>query len=534
MSRARDLLVVGILHTLDPARPRAEALLARDGRVVKLGSAATCRAEARAGARVLETGRGCALPGLADAHGHVVWHARALTEVDCRGARSAEEVAASVAARALTAPPGSWIRGRGWDESGWSGAALPEKTVLDAAAPAHPVALDRRDGHALWVNTAALAEAGLGPGSADPPGGRMVRRAGGELTGVLIDAAQEAVRERLAAPSVAELTRLIAAGLADLARLGLTSVHDAGCTSSVLRAYARLAAAGELPLRVYAMVEGSQKEGPLAAELARWSAEPEVGRLTVRAVKLFADGALGSRGAALLEPYADAPSERGLFLIPPEELLGRLRAIAHAGFQPAVHAIGDAACRAVMTALAALARELPIAALRPRLEHLQIVRPGDLSLLAGTGAVASMQPIHAVNDAAWVASRLGEHSPALRGAYAWRQAVDAGLPLALGSDFPVESADPRLGLHAAVTRRPAGAAEAWQPAERLTREEALRGFTQGAAWASFAEARRGVLREGLDADLTLLGEDLLAVEDDALPDLPVLATVVAGEVVYAA
>ena len=539
-----DLLVLGTIHTLDPARPRAEALLARDGRVVCLGSEQECRREARPGATVLGTGGGCALPGLADAHGHVVWHARGLEEVDCRGARSAAECAARVAAHAAAQGPASstpgaggpaaarWIRGRGWDETRWDDPAPPRAALLDAAAPGWAVALERVDGHALWASTAALAQAGIGPGTPDPPGGRIARDASGRPAGLLVERAQEAVLSCLPAPSVAELMALIERGLADLARLGLTSVHDAGCTSSVLRAYGRLASAGALPLRVYAMIDGTQAEGPFTAELARWTDEPGQGRLTVRAVKLFADGALGSRGAALLEPYADAPGERGLLLFPPGALRGRLARVLRAGFQPAVHAIGDAANRAVMEALASLAGELPVRALRPRLEHLQLVRPEDLPLLAASGAVASMQPVHAVSDAPWVAARLGEGSRALAGAYAWRQVLAAGVRLALGSDFPVESPDPRLGLHAAVTRRPAGAAGPWRPEERLTREEALHGFTTGAAWASFAEGRRGALRPGMDADLTLLGEDVLAVDEEALPGVPVLATVVGGRVEF--
>jgi len=523
-----DLLVTGTLHTLDPARPRAEALLARDGRVVRLGSVAECRRDAGPGPVHLDTGKGCAVPGLADAHGHVVLHARALEEVRCGGAADERACAARAAERAGTLPPGRWVRGRGWDENRWQGHALPSERTLTEAVPDHPVVLERVDGHAGWVNARALALAGIGPETPDPPGGRIVRDDRGRPTGVLVDRAQQLVLDCIPHPSGGEMDRLIEAGLADLARLGLTAVHDAGCTSSVLRAYGRLAAADRLPLRVYAMIDGTQPEGSLSAELARWAGAPTIGRLEVRAVKLFADGALGSRGAALLDGYADDPGNRGLELLAPEALRARIARVARAGFQPAVHAIGDAACRDVLSAYASLARELDLRRLRPRVEHLQIVRREDLPRLAEAGVIASMQPVHATSDAPWVKSRLGEGTPALRGAYAWRQVVAAGAPLALGSDFPVESPDPRLGLRAAETRRPAGAADAWMPEERLSRLEAVRGFTRGAAYAAFAEERRGVLREGGDADLTLFGEDLLAVPADALPDVPVLATVVAG------
>jgi predicted amidohydrolase YtcJ len=530
-----DLLVLGKIHTLDPARPRAEALLARQGRVLQVGSAAACRAAAGQDARVLDLAGGTAVPGLADAHGHVLLHARALEELRLGAARDAADCVSRAAERARALPPGSWVRGRGWDQNRWPGAAYPSSRALDAAVPDHPVLLERVDGHMAWVNARALELAGIGPGTPDPPGGRIVRDDGGRPTGLLVDAAQDLVHASLPHPSAQEVERLLALGLRDLCRLGLTAVHDAGCTSSVLRSYARLADADALPLRVYAMIDGAQPEGALRAELARWSATPAIGRLDVRAVKLFADGALGSRGAALLDGYADEPGQRGLFVTSPEALRARLRLVAKAGFQPAVHAIGDAACRDVVSAFRELAGVGSgggggLARLRPRVEHLQLVRAEDLDRMRGAEAVASMQPIHAVSDAPWVGSRVGEGSPALAGAYAWRQVLARGIPLALGSDFPVESADPLLGLAAAELRRAPDAAESWHPEERLTREEALRGFTEGAAYAAFAEHRRGVLRPGADADLTAFDGDVLSVPAERLPQLQVLATVVGGRV----
>lgn len=531
MNHLPDLLVTGLLHTLDPSRPRAGALLAREGKVLRLGSAAECHREARAGAVHLEAA--CGVPGLADAHGHVVLHARSLEEVDCRSARDEDACVELASVRARSRPPGTFVLGRGWDEGRWPGRALPTAARLSRAIPDHPVLLERIDGHAAWVNARALEIAGVGPETPDPPGGRILRDATGRPSGVLVDAAQDLVQARVPHPSADELARLILAGARDLVRLGLTQVHDAGCTSSVLRAYARLAAADELPLRVYAMIDGGQREGPLSAELARFSEVPETGRLSVRAVKLFADGALGSRGAALLDGYADDPGHHGLFLLAPPELRARLARVARAGYQPAVHAIGDAACREVLAALNALRGEVDWKRLRPRLEHFQIVRAEDLAGLAGLGAVASMQPVHAVSDGPWVERRLGRGTPALAGAYAWRRAQAAGATLAFGSDFPVERPDPRLGLAAATSLRPwLGGALA--ESARLSLEEALRAFTTGPAFASFAEARRGALREGADADLTLFGEDLLTVPAERLPEVPLIATVVGGRVEHLA
>ena len=524
-----DLLVTGTIHTLDPVRPRAEALLARGGRIVLLGSAAECLGAARPGARHLDAGGGCVVPGLADAHGHVVLRGLALEQVSLRDAPDEAECVRRVTERARATPPGTWVRGRGWDQNRWPGQTLPTERALSAATPDHPVLLERVDGHAAWVNTRALDLAGIGPNTADPPGGRILRDAQGRPTGTLVDAAQDLVHARIPHPTGRELERLILTALGDLVRLGLTAVHDAGCTSSVVRAYARLAAADRLPMRVYAMIDGNQSAGSLAAELARWSSEPDIGRLEIRAVKLFADGALGSRGAALLDGYADDPGNRGLFLLSPKELRERVSLVARAGFQPAVHAIGDAACREVLRAYAELARHMDLARLRPRVEHLQLVRAEDLALLRESGAVASMQPVHAIADAPWVAARVGD-GPALRGAYAWRQVLRTGAPLALGSDFPVESPDPRLGLYAAECRRPAGATAPWNPEERLSRLEALLGFTWGAAYAAFAEDRRGVLRERCEADLTVFADDIFELPAERLPEARVAATVVGGRV----
>jgi predicted amidohydrolase YtcJ len=397
--------------------------------------------------------------------------------------------------------------------------------------PDHPAVLVRVDGHAAWVNSAALAAAGIRAETPDPPGGRIHRDAAGRPSGVLVDAAMELVLRRIPAPTPAQREERILAGLGELAAAGLTAVHDAGVEPDGLDAYRRLAEAERLPIRVYAMIDGHVPLDALEAELARWRGTPEVGLLTVRAVKLFADGALGSRGAALIEDYADDPGNCGLFVTPPELLRAKLAAVLRAGFQPAVHAIGDAGCREVLRAFAGAGPEAR--ALRPRVEHLQILAPEDLPLLGASGAIASMQPTHATSDGPWVPARLGPGSERLRGAYAWRTVARAGTPLAFGSDFPIEEPDPRAGLYAAETRRTASGAP-FRPEEALPREDALRAFTAGAAYAAFAEGRRGVIREGLDADLTLFAEDVLAVPAEALPGVAVTHTIVGGRIAYAA
>jgi predicted amidohydrolase YtcJ len=520
-----DLLVHGSLYTLDPRRPRAGAALVRDGRFLRVGTREECEREAHADALVVDTGAGCAVPGLVDAHGHPLLHGRMLAEVRLQGAASAQEAAARVAAYARIIPEGRWIRGGGWDQNLWPDRAFPDASALDAAVPAHPVAVMRADLHAVWCNTRALEAAGISSGTPDPPGGRIIHRPGGAPSGVLVDAAMDLVRRAIPPPPESDTEATLLRSLHALAAAGITGVHDASAGPPVLEAYRRLAERGQLPVRVYAMIDGQGDR--LTEQMRAWRETQHVGLFTVRSVKLFADGALGSRGAAMFDPYEDDPGNTGLWLTEPRELHARIARVAAAGYQPCVHCIGDRACAEVLRAFMGVPPEL-----RPRAEHLQLLRPQDVPLLRRSRAVASMQPTHAVSDGSWAEARLGRGTERQRGAYAWRQALDAGATLAFGSDFPVEDIDPRAGLRAAVTRKlPSGAA--WMPEQRLTREEALRAFTAGAAFAEFAEERRGCIREGFDADLTVFGANVMTLPADELPRAPIAATVVQGRVVYA-
>lgn len=521
-----DLLVVGTLHTLDPSRPRAQAALVREGKFARVGTRAECEKAARSGLRSIELGEGCAVPGIIDAHGHPMLHGRMLAEVRLAGARSEQECVERVARFARGVPKGQWIRGAGWDQNLWPSRDFPSAALLGPATPDHPVALSRIDVHALWCNQRALAAAGIDARTADPPGGRILRGSGGEPTGVLIDTAQDLLRRAIPRPNPAEAEETVLRSLRALAASGITAVHDAAAGPEVLATYRALAERDALPVRVYAMIDGQGAD--LDERLREWRDRPQVGRLTVRAVKLFADGALGSRGAAMFEPYADDPGNTGLLLLDPRELEDRVRRVAAAGLQPCVHCIGDRACALTLQIFTGIPRGL-----RPRAEHLQLLRARDVPLLRKSGAIASMQPTHATSDAPWAEERLGHGTERQRGAYAWRQALDAGAPLAFGSDFPVEGIDPREGLRAAAGRKSASGV-VWMPEQRLTREEALRAFTSGAAYAEFAEGRRGLIREGYDADLTVFGKDILAVHLDELPEVPFAATVVAGRVEHAA
>ena len=522
-----DLLVEGTLYTLDPSRPKAQAALVRGGRFVRVGTVQQCEREAGEGVKIVSVGGGCAVPGLVDAHGHPALHGRTLAQVRLTGARSEAECVERVAARASVEPAGGWLLGSGWDQNGWPGRAFPDGARLSREVPLHPVVLSRVDVHAIWCNEAALRRAGITDATPDPAGGKILRRANGSASGVLVDNAMDLVRNAIPRPTAGEAELSILRSLGELSAAGLTGVHDAAAGPESLEAYRKLALSNRLPLRVYAMIDGQVPRQLLIEQMDYWRSQQSIGRLTVRSVKLFADGALGSRGAAMFEPYADDSGNVGLWLMEPDDLAERVALVAANGFQPSVHCIGDKACAVVLDAFARVPREL-----RPRAEHLQILRHRDLPLLKRSGAIASMQPTHATSDGPWAEERLGRGNERQRGAYAWKTVLDAGVPLAFGSDFPVEHPDPRLGLRAAVTRKTA-VGGIWMPEQRLSRDEALRAFTAGAAYAEFAESRRGIIREGMEADLTVFGRDLFAVPADELASVPVVATVVEGQVEHA-
>jgi predicted amidohydrolase YtcJ len=505
------------------------SLAVRAGRIVYLGDDAGAIALRGPATRVVELGGRAVTPGLIDAHSHLLELGEALEEVDLTGAPSYEEVIRRVAAAARELPVGAWVRGRGWDQNRWPGKAFPTEGPLSAAVPDHPVWLARVDGHAALLNARALAAVGVGRTAADPPGGRYLRDAAGAPSGVVLDKAMEHLRERLPAETPADLDRRLARAARHCLALGLSTVTDMGVSQAGYEAYERLRRRGELPLRAALFVADDP------ALLARWFARgPEIdaaARLTVRGVKMYADGALGSRGAALLAPYSDDPGNTGLLTASEEHMAAVAKAALAHGFQVGIHAIGD---RGGRTALDAMGEALggPRPEARFRLEHAQVLALADIDRMARLGIIASMQPTHATSDMGWAGDRLG--TARLAGAYAWRKVLAAGGRLALGSDFPVESADPRLGLYAAVTRqdlsgRPPGG---WLPGERLTRAEALAGFTADAAWSLFLDREVGTLAVGKRADLVVFGRDPMTVPERDIPRAAVDLTLVDGEVAY--
>jgi predicted amidohydrolase YtcJ len=524
--QAPDIVVVAKrIHTNDPQRPFATALVVRGERIAWVGDEAGALAFASSDAVVDRFPEATVVPGLADAHGHLASLGRALSIVSLDGMKRASDVTARITGASAAAYQGDWLIGRGWDQNDWDEKAFPDKALLDAAKPGAPIFFSRVDGHAAWVSSEALRRAGVTKDTKDPPGGRILRDARGEPTGVLIDNAIDLVSAKLPEPTPVERERRLKVALETCAKLGLTAVHDAGVDLATFELLQRWDLAGRLPLRIYAMADGQS---------AGW--EAFVGRgvykgalLELRAVKLLADGALGSRGAALHTPYADEPTSTGLLLLSPEDLAARAKAFDERGFQVAVHAIGDRANTLVIDVLSALDKTH-----RHRVEHVQVLRGDDVARLAQAGLVASMQPTHATSDMPWAEARVGKER--LSFAYAWRAVLDAKVPLAFGSDFPVEHPNPLWGLYAARTRQdhqgqPPGG---WTPSQKLTGSEALQAFTSGAAFASFAEAQRGRLSPGFDADFVVLPVDPVDGEARALLDAKVLMTVVRGIDVYRA
>lgn len=571
-----DLVVLGAqVITMDPARPTASAVALRDQRVVYVGDDAGVAGLIGPRTRVVRAGgagaktdapagktKGSApagpqsaamtvLPGLIDAHAHLVGLGLSLRAVDLRGMASPVSIAQAVRLRARTRPDGEWVIGRGWDQNRFTPARLPgvaERRLLDEASGDHPVVLRRIDGHAAWLNTEALRRAGIDDKTPDPPGGR-IEREGGRPTGVLVDHAMSLADRVMPAPGPDELREAILSASSHVAARGLTAVHEMGIGPEETAIYRKLDEEGLLPVRVFAF-----SEDPIPAALAQfpyslaYKAElehaterlgpPESGNhFSRRGIKLYLDGALGSRGAALLAPYNDHPGNSGLLLAPSEHIEAMARWGALHGYQIATHAIGDRANTLVLDAY----ERAGITAsrdLRFRVEHAQVLNPADVQRrrYQKLGVLASVQPTHATSDMPWAEARIGRERLAY--AYAFRKLLASGARLCAGSDFPVEEADPRLGLHAAVTRTdPLGQPQGgFTPSEKLTMGEAIRVFTTDAAYGAFAENQLGRIEVGRAADLTVLGGHL-ELEPSAppptdLPQRPVLLTIVDGFVIY--
>lgn len=524
----------GVVHTVDARRPRAAAVAVRGDRVVVVGGDADVAPLVGPRTRVVELAGRTVVPGFDDAHAHLLGIGAQRLDAELTGARTFDEVVARVAAAVKTRRPGEWVRGRGWHEGKWATPArgavrgFPTHAALTAVSPDNPVVLERADGHAVLANARAMALRGVTRETKPPAGGEVIRDGDGAPTGVFVDNARSLVEPPERTPE--EQARALELAMDECLSKGVTSLTDAGASLETIALYRRVDARGGLRIRLNVMAGGLGVMKALGAP----TVPPPGGMLTVRTVKVYADGAIGSRGAALLEPYDDDPGNRGLLVTPPDEILAAARwALAH-GFQAGTHAIGDRANRVVLDAYETAFRERPdVKDPRFRVEHAQILDRADIPRFARLSVLASMQGIHCASDRPWAPQRIGEARIA-EGAYAWRTLLAAGARILNGTDAPVEDLSPIQNFHASVTRAdkdgrpPSG----FDPEQKLTRAEALRTMTLDAAYGSFAEREKGSIEIGKLADLVVLSQDILSVPDSALMQTEVLATIVGGRVLY--
>ena len=520
------------IWTGDDRRPWADALLTDGERLALVGSSAEVRTAMRGGTRVVDAGGQFVVPGFNDAHVHFVAGGFRLASVQLRDARTPAEFVARIAAFAATVPEGTWITGGDWDHEQWGG-ELPVRQWIDSVTPRHPVWVSRLDGHMGLANSAALRAAGISATTADVDGGSIVRDASGsaprEPTGVLKDNAMGLVSSRIPDPPDALTDRALDAAMAYVARQGVTSVTTMEWGWENLAAFERARAGNRLRTRVNAAVPLATWER-LAAHVATHGRGDHWFRLG--GLKAFVDGSLGSHTALMLEPFTDAPGDRGLEVSDPASLERWVRGADSAGLQVMIHAIGDRAIRNLLDLYERVAQANGPRDRRFRIEHAQHIAPADLPRFARLGVIASMQPYHAIDDGRWAERVIGPERA--KGTYAFRSLIDHGARLAFGSDWFVAPPTPIEGIYAAVTRRtlddrqPGG----WVPEQRITVEEALRAYTSGSAHAEFTETDKGVLRRGMLADFTMLDRDLTAVDPNTIREARVMLTVVGGTIAY--
>jgi predicted amidohydrolase YtcJ len=529
--RAELIVVNANIYTVDSMHPTASALAVRGGRVVLAGSNAEVRALAGPRTRVLDVKGQTVIPGMVDAHAHLLGLATSLRNVALAGSKSYDEVIRRVLQRAPSVKSGEWLQGRGWDQNLWPDKTFPTHEALSRATPSIPVVLTRIDGHALLANAAAMRLAGITKQTKDPDGGRIERLPNGEPSGVFVDNAQGLIRRAVPPTPAAVLREATIAAIAECNRWGLTGVHDAGEPRSVIEIFESLARNNQFNLRNYVMVSDN------ARDIAYYTSQGPKnglydGRIWIRAIKTYADGALGSRGAALLAPYSDDPGNVGLLVSTASHLQDVAEIGLRSGFQVNTHAIGDRGNRVALDAFEGALKKIPKTDHRFRIEHAQVLSPEDIPRFAKLGVIPSMQASHQTSDMRWAEARVGPQR--IRGAYAWRSLLNTGVIIPDGSDFPVEEVNPLISFHSAVTRQdatnwPAGG---WYPDQVMTREEALKGMTSWAAYAAFQEKVLGSLSPGKYADFVVLDRDIMKIPATDILKTRVLSTWLGGRKVF--
>lgn len=504
-----------------------DAFLVKDGRFTQLGTVEEIKRLADAETSIVDLKNSVVVPGFIEAHAHLLGLGQSRLTLDLRNL-SPHDVKSLVTTQAQKQSEGTWITGRGWDQNLWPEKNFPDKSMLKDIN--NPVYLRRVDGHAIWVNDAAIKIAGIDDDTKDPAGGQIIRDAHGKATGVLIDNAIDLVSKHLDKPSRKDLELYLELATKEALSLGITSFHDAGVSADVVALFEDLAKKNQLPLRLNVMLDGQDQDlvdrffarGPVIGDF-----------LTIRSIKYFADGALGSRGASLLEPYHDQPDHSGLMLIDKKTLVAKTKAAISQGFQVATHAIGDGANRVVLDAYEDALKATNAKNTRLRVEHAQLIDPADHHRFRDLSVVASMQPIHCTSDMPWVPDRLGEERIKDR-AYPWRSLLNQGAVLAFGSDAPVEDINPILGLYASVSRADVKGSphEGFMPEQKLKLIEALKGYHEGAAYAEFNEHQKGKIAPGYLADFAVFDTDILHPTKPTFLEAKPKMTVVNGAIVY--
>jgi predicted amidohydrolase YtcJ len=537
-----DLLLLNAhVITMDPTRPNAQAIAIQGDRIAWVGNNEDARRLFAETARVIDLHGATVLPGLNDAHVHLLELGKSLVRLNLKDVRDETEAVALVKQRVASAAANEWILGWGWDEGKWA-SHYPTNQALSEISPNNPVYLVGLHSFAAWANKQALQIAGVTKDTKDPENGKVLRDGKtGEPTGILLNRAQALVEKHIPPMTLEQTKKAIELAAGECVHNGLTSVHDARVSPIMLQAFRELIREGRMPLRVYAILDGADH-----ALVDEWLKRgPEIDpqhRLTIRSFKLFADGALGSRGASLLQPYSDAPQTKGVITTPEKDVYELTHRSLLSGFQVCTHAIGDAANRMVLDAYTRALDELPASRnlgpgslhIRPRLriEHAQVLAPADIPRFAQLGVIPSMQPTHCTSDMPWAEKRVGPER--IKGAYAWRSLLATGVHLPLSSDFPGETLNPFYGIYAAITRQdpngnPAGG---WYRDERMTLPEALRGYTVEAAYAEFEEKAKGSIESGKLADFAVVSQDITKLAPKEILSLQVLKTFVGGKLVY--
>lgn len=524
------VLLNGNIYTVNPQQPRVEAVAIRGEYIVAAGSSAEVRQWAGPHTRVIDLGGKFVMPGFNDAHIHLANGGAAKLSVDLTGAASLEELQERIRARLGDYQPGEWITGRGWDHTLWDPPRFPTRADLDAVSREHPMIFTRVDGHVAVANSLALQVAGITRETPNPAGGEIQRDSlTGEPTGLLKESAMGLVTRAVPDRTPAQRRRGIELALEEAARLGVTSLQDNSAWEDFL-VYKELRQEGKLTARITEWLPfGAPLEQLMQMRREGGVRDPW---LKTGALKGITDGTLGSRTAAMLEPYADDRSTRGILRIPPDDLRRMVMERDAAGFQIALHAIGDSANRAALDAFEAARRHNGRYDSRHRIEHAQVVAPQDFARFASLGVIASMQPVHESTDMRWAEQRLGPERS--RGAYAWRTMLRHGVRLAFGTDYPVEPLDPRRGLYACITRElpEGGPAGGWIPEEKISLEECIEAYTLGSAYAEFEELNKGQIVAGKYADLVVFAADLTRVPPRVLLTTPAVMTIVGGRIVY--